>query len=114
MDSFREAYEEVTRQTANHNERFVSLYATDCVYGGPEEGGWWRTIVTLVQTQRYPSPSAAHAALCQINNRRAEIHAALADASGRRPYRRPDETEYFVAIEKKPGEQEFADAATYE
>ena len=37
----------------------VSLYRKDLVYGGPEEGGWWRHHQSLVSYQHYPTVEEA-------------------------------------------------------
>ena len=43
----------------NPRPAFVSKYRHNSVYGGPEEGGWYRSVVTMVKWTVFPSKALA-------------------------------------------------------
>lgn len=130
MSFIKAAFEEVTRHCVG-GERFVTLYQCEQVYGGPEEGGWWRTIITVVQTMKYANADDAYAAFSRIS----AVAQAKSEASKRQYGERcqsecewceargldadylgePDgPTQFFVAIELTAGEQAVTPSAHYE
>lgn len=50
--SLENAFYEVCDQAKEPEGAYVSLYSRGQVYGGPEEGGWWRTIAKATSMSR--------------------------------------------------------------
>ncbi len=112
--------------------RCVSLYVRDRVYGGPEEGGWWYSNVTLVRYQLFATEEQATRAqesieeLAKCKTREAMMEHGkrclremewldarmIDDYDWLGPPTSPEE--YYVAVEAEPGEQEYQGSSTYE
>jgi len=43
-------YEDFNGVKINHGRQYVSVYEVQRAYGGPEEGGWWYDVYSLVDT----------------------------------------------------------------
>lgn len=134
--SIEESFDFICRQAkAAHEdgeERFVSLYVTDRVYGGPEEGGWWYANVTLVRYQEFATEDQANAAKAAVEDLAKCKTREEMMAHGKRCLRELDwldarmiddydwlgpptcPSEYFVAVEADPGAQEYQGSSTYE
>ena len=57
----QQAFENICADAQAAAPRFVSLYRSVQVYGGPEEGGWWYTVNALEASKRVPTVEAAEA-----------------------------------------------------
>jgi len=117
------AFKKVCADPERADEIFLSLYAREPFYGGPEEGGWWGADVVLVASQRFISENDARAA-----KERTDILVAKLSKQADRQYseRCRDEcdwldargldseflpevegpTKYFVIVEARRGEHE--------
>ena len=106
----------------------VSLYRRDSVYGGPEEGGWWRNHRSLVSYQYYPTEEEAEQVRGKIEELAKELSREETQKHGLECGRQLDwceargiddansvfgevdgAAEFFVAVENQPGEQEHRD-----
>jgi len=65
--SIQEAFFEVCKDADPAKSIYVSLYAKQPFYGGPEEGGWWGNDHKLIAYQQFPTQDAADAAEAKIN-----------------------------------------------
>ena len=110
----------------------VSLYVRDRVYGGPEEGGWWYSNVTLVRYQLFATEAQANRALegieelakCKTreammeHGKRCLHEMAWLDARMIDDYNwlgpPTSPTDYYVVVEAEPGEEEYQGSSTYE
>jgi len=116
------AFHQVCRDASPAEAHYVSLYANEPFYGGPEEGGWWGQDVVLIAYQEFSTREAAEAAKTAVEKLATELTAESKKEFGDHCLREmewleergldsdflpePDgETEYFVEIEEKPGTQ---------
>ena len=130
--SIEQAFHEICVQAKTPQAFYVSLYCQSRVYGGPEEGGWWRSITQLkayehCQTEEEAKAKMAkvvdltnqlnkdairsHGQMCQNQlescNWDGEIaQAVFGEVNG------PDK--FFVIVEKQLGSRNYADLAHYE
>ena len=132
-DAFHMAVKDA--QEVSHNDRlYVSRYQRAQGYGGPEEGGWWRDIITLQSYKRCNTQEEAERVCEEVkalaedltkNARRAHGEACLReveqaeragwddiDAFYGGPGDGPDT--YFVVTEVTPGDHNHADSAHWE
>lgn len=58
----QEAFLQVCREAQPPPGHYLSLYARQPFFGGPQEGGWWGEDVVLVASQAFPSEEALEAA----------------------------------------------------
>lgn len=102
---------------------FVSLYRREQCYGGPEEGGWWYTRLSLDGSLQFPTREAAEfflaaaKTLVEFKNKaeapqRHRAMASLPDIEtayhdeGYIPAGWSDGGEYWVTIEDRQGESD--------
>ncbi len=131
-DSFDFICRQAVTAHESGEERFVSLYVKDRVYGGPEEGGWWYSNVTLVRYQEFASEAQAVKAKAAVEELAKCKTREEMLAHGERCLREMDwldarmiddydwlgpptcPSEYFVCTEAEPGLQEYRGSSTYE
>ena len=113
-------------------ERFVSLYVRDRLYGGPEEGGWWYSVIALVRYQEFATEEQAAKAKTAVEElAKCKTREAMME-HGERCLRELEwldarmiddydwlgsptgPSEYFVCTEAEPGSQEYRGNSTYE
>jgi hypothetical protein len=132
--SIDDVFEEVcgeSRQAPTHP--CVSLYVDSQRYGGPEEGGWWRTVRTLESYRICPTIELAYMLKERIERIAKERTDEARRAYGEQCLREmeycderyiddydafygvPDGPDVFtVIVENVPGLHEYADSAVYE
>lgn len=112
---------------------YLSLYKRMQVYGGPEEGGWWRNIVILEAYQEYNDREDAEKALHTIeNNLIPKLDKQAQDIHGNKCLEQLESCDwdgetaqhiygevdgpdtFFVVIEESKGSHEHVDCAYYE
>ena len=71
--SIQSAFSEICKDAKIANSVFVSLYRSDPFYGGPEEGGWWGSDVSLVASQEFASEELAEKAKEKIEKLSKEL-----------------------------------------
>lgn len=120
--SIREAFFKVCReaQPVSQLELFVSLYIRTPYYGGPEEGGWWGTDVSLLAYQEYSSEKEAQLAFIAIDELAEQLNSEEKRAYGEKCLAESEwlearglddsflpevdgEEEYLAVIEEKVG-----------
>ncbi len=129
--SLEAAFYDVCSEAQEPEAAYVSLYCRDQVYGGPEEGGWWRTVITLEASEHCDTMERAKAVLQQVQKlaTQATVDAKAAhgdmcrsqlescDWDGEAAQWRYGEvdgpTEYFVTIEAVKGSLAYAAPAGY-
>jgi len=102
---------------------YVSVYESNSVYGGPEEGGWWHRYNTYLGSVKFFNREHAEAYLEQAEQQAEQLR-STANARFREYYesRYSDDSidieddfcrgetasadEYWVAIEETPGESD--------
>ena len=66
MTSISEAFFQACPDATPARSSFVSLYVRTPFYGGPEEGGWWGTDVSIVAYQRCVTDEEADAVAARV------------------------------------------------
>jgi hypothetical protein len=131
MSHLEDAFYEVCSEATPPERMYVSLYCRSQAYGGPEEGGWWRTIVTLEASQYCQTREQAEAILKEVRRvairATADAKAAHGDMCNRQlescdwdseaaqsTYGEVDgPDEYSVCVEERGGSKEYAQPAGY-
>lgn len=62
MSYLQSAFNQVCKEAKQASTYYVCLVETYQAYGGPEEGGWWYNVNTLVAYQEFPSEESANEA----------------------------------------------------
>jgi hypothetical protein len=125
------AFFKVCSESTPPEQLFVSLYCQSQAYGGPEEGGWWRTVVTLEASQLCSTREQAEAMLIEVRRVSTEATKKAATNHGNMCLDQLDSCgwdgeaaqwtfgevdgpdKYFVCIETQNGSQEYAQSAGY-
>lgn len=129
--SIREAFFSVCTESKPAESNYLSLYAREPYYGGPEEGGWWGSDCNLVAYQQFDTQEALEAAKTSVEALAAELTAQSRREFGEQCLREmewlesrgldadflpePDgETTYFVVCEESPGSRSSVGCRHYE
>lgn len=130
-EATREAFFSICQNAQEPQRSYVSLYASQPFYGGPEEGGWWGSDQELIASDLCHSEEEANAKLAKIKELAKQLHAESRKEFGLQCLREmewldsrgldadylpePDgETTYFATIEQQRGSQERRGNRHYE
>ena len=126
------AYHSVCENATPAGVFYVSLYVSHPFYGGPEEGGWWGEDDVLVATQKFPTEELAEQVKEEVLKKAEELNSLSKRDFGEQCLREIEwcdarliddynylgevdgEDNYWVAIEKTPGEHERQGCRHYE
>jgi len=125
------AFYELCKEAKHPGEFYVSLYQKEQKYGGPEEGGWWRNIITLEASHKVYGEEQAEQLEEKIKVLAKEMQDHSRTEYGKKCLREtewlearglddsflpePDgPIEYFVVIEELPGQYESRGPSHYE
>lgn len=129
--SVRDAFREVCATAKPARKSYVSLYADQPYYGGPEEGGWWGHDHTLVAYHECSTDEEAEAIKAEVEKLAEDLskqaktefgdycRRSLEEAEAKGLYAEdlPEvdgETEYWVTIEDRPGDHAYVGTRGYE
>jgi hypothetical protein len=130
-NEIRQAYNKICAEAKSAGKWFVSLYAIESYYGGPEEGGWWGNDCVLVEYQEVRTEEEADLLAEKITQLAAQMTEDAKRQHGERCLRESEwcaargldddflpevdgHDEYRVVIEETPGSQEHRGSRHYE
>ena len=126
------AFYDTCHEAKEPESAYVSLYRKAQAYGGPEEGGWWRDIVSLEASQHCHTLERAEAVKAAVETLAEQETRNLKTAHGdmcnsqlgscgwdgelaQHQYGEVDGPgEYFVVVESTKGSRAYATPAGYE
>ena len=133
MKYVNEAFRQICNAAVVHDGQtwYVSLYREEQQYGGPEEGGWWRTVTAIESYQEFSTREQAVAVAKQVEKFADELTEKGRREHGEQCIREcewldalwldadwlpePDGPgEYFVVVESVPGQHNYSGPDHYE